>query len=172
MQLTHPKCEGCGKTGDVRKDEKAEQANVSNARAADLVREAYDDVGRHELGAASKLLDQAKALNDSQAWLWGTYGLAAFRRGEVTEAIQDYEKELSLHPDTYGIYFPLAAANRALGNKAEVVAVLRRWVAANPANPYGTSALVNELLGRGRSEGRPCRGRGRNSRPSGGEKAG
>lgn len=150
VQLTKPACAACGP--------KAAKGSLSlvkpsSAEAAKLVKLAYEAIQRHELNDAVHQLDEAKALNDTQARLWSTYGFADYQRGEMSEAIKDYEKELALHPDAYGTYRSLAGAYINLGKQADGIAVMRRWVAAEPGNPLSSVTLVNALLAQDDAKG-------------------
>ena len=118
----------------------------SNAEAAKLVATAVDQLQENDNVEARENLDKAKTLNASQAQLWSAYGYMAFRHGEVTEALKDYEKELALHPDEMAVYQALAATQMALDRKVDGIATMRRWVAAEPNNPQATVLLVNALL--------------------------
>jgi tetratricopeptide (TPR) repeat protein len=112
------------------------------AKAAALVKSAYEAVQRREFATAIKNLDEAKALNEHQAGLWSTYGFASLRRGAMTEALKDYEKELELHPDAVAVYQDIVTVDVALGKHEDTIAALRLWAAAEPSNPQPTLVLV------------------------------
>lgn len=150
VQLTRPTCAACGLKGA---NGPTLLVKPSNTEAAKLVESAYEAVRRHELKEAVRQLDEAKALNDTQTRLWSTYGYEAYQRGEMSEAIKDYEKELALHPDAYGTYRSLAGAHMNMGKQAESIAVLRRWVSAEPGNPLSSITLVNALLAQDDTKG-------------------
>jgi transglutaminase-like putative cysteine protease/tetratricopeptide (TPR) repeat protein len=69
-----------------------------NPTAADLIRQANQAEQHKDLPEARRLLDQAKALNPNQAYLWSNYGFLAMLDHHTDDAIADLQKELSLHP--------------------------------------------------------------------------
>jgi tetratricopeptide (TPR) repeat protein/transglutaminase-like putative cysteine protease len=119
---------------------------TSNAEAARLVEKANNALNQRDLGGASQFLDQAKELNPSQKNLNGDYGALSFQRGEMTEAIRHYQREVALHPDSTWVYAPLARAQIAINHHDDAVASLRAWTSAAPDNPAATVALVELLL--------------------------
>jgi tetratricopeptide (TPR) repeat protein len=118
----------------------------TNAKAATLIASAYKAVQQHELDSAESMLDQGKNLNAQQSWLWLTYGYLEFQRGQISAAIEDYKKELSLHPDQYGAYSPLAQAQVILGQRDEAKKTLQQWASVEENNPAPSSWLVSMLL--------------------------
>lgn len=114
--------------------------------AAKLVASAYEALQVPDVTTATRMLDEALAKNVSQAGLWEAYGLAAVRRGEMTEAVRDFEKELALHPEEYAVYQQIVALDFQQEKPAEGIAVLRRWVAADPGDFQPTTMLVNALV--------------------------
>lgn len=119
---------------------------AANAEAAKLISSAYKDIQEHNLDGAKTMLDQAKNLNSNQAYLWTTYGYYEFQRGEMSAAVVDYKKELSLYPERYGTYGSLAAAQIILGHRKEGMETLRTWAAANSSDVTPTLRLVTLLL--------------------------
>lgn len=73
--------------------------SINNNQAEQLLSQAAQTVQSWDLDGTTKLLDQAKKLNDQQARLWAMYGYVASLRGAMTEATADFKKEISLHPD-------------------------------------------------------------------------
>ncbi len=71
----------------------------SNSNAADLIEQVVAlERNRDWAGALSKL-DQARAIQPAQPFLWSNYGFIAMRQGRLEEAEKDFAKELQLHPD-------------------------------------------------------------------------
>jgi len=118
----------------------------SSAEAAGLISSAYQAVQRHELDEARRVLDEARALNHEQAWLWTTYGYAQLAKGSLPDAIDDFQRELILHPETYATYGSLARSQQALNERKEALATLEKWVQAQPDSLAPTTALVGMLL--------------------------
>ncbi|WP_433984517.1 tetratricopeptide repeat protein [Tunturiibacter empetritectus] len=131
--------EGAGSSGSPT-------ATVNNAEAQKLVSDAYKDVQQHDLDSAKGKLDRAKSLNGRQIWLWTTYGYLAFSRGEMSEAIEDYQEELRFHPDNYGTYGSLAQAQINFGHKTEARETLKKWADAEADSPTPTLRLMEMLL--------------------------
>jgi len=116
-----------------------------NAQAAKLISQARDAIGKRQMDEALSLLNQAKELNPQQRELWGVYGYRAYDLGMTSEAIEDYTKELSFHPDSTWVYGPLAHEYAISGKQEQSIASLRQWVAADPRNPDAASLLIGML---------------------------
>lgn len=93
--------------------------------AATLIDEAVKANEKRQLDHSGELLDKAKALNDEQPYLWSVTGYRAFLRGEVTEAVNDYQKEIKLHPNEGNIYQLLAGAQVAQGKRSDAEETLQ-----------------------------------------------
>jgi tetratricopeptide (TPR) repeat protein len=124
-----------------------------NAEGEQLIREAITAAQAGDFVTAQKELDEVKALNDHQFNLWSAYGFLEVRRVHTEQAAEDFEKELSLHPNNYAVYAPLASTYTRLGKNDDAILVLRRWVAAEPTNPQATTVLVGGLLNAGDAAG-------------------
>ena len=98
---------------------------------------------------AVHVLDQIKALNPDQPYLWGAYGEMAMKQGHRLEAIEDYKKEIKLHPASLSAYLPLAYLQEARGLNTDAIDTLRTWVAADPSSPDAAARLMNALLDKG-----------------------
>jgi tetratricopeptide (TPR) repeat protein len=119
---------------------------LKSGEAAGLVKDAYEAVQAGDFKTAKSKLDEARELNEHQPRLWSTYGFLAFRKGEMTEALGDYEKELGFHPDAVNVYRDVVTAYIALGKDADAIAAMRRWAGAEPSNPEPTMALTQALI--------------------------
>jgi tetratricopeptide (TPR) repeat protein len=102
--------------------------------------------------SAQSLLDSVKAKHPEQQGLWSGYGQLAEQRGNLSEAVDDYLKELSLHPAEYGTYGPLAEAQWTLKQRADAEATLRTWMSADPTNSEAPLKLAGHLL----EDGKPA----------------
>ncbi len=105
---------------------------AANLDAGRLVGNAYQALQRRDLDEARRQLDEAKALNGEQAWLWATYGYLELAKYQVPTAVEDFQKELTLHPETYAAYAPLAQAQRMLNQRKEAQGTLEKWAEAQP----------------------------------------
>jgi tetratricopeptide (TPR) repeat protein len=121
--------------------------------AAKLISSAYKAIQQHDLDGAKTMLDQAKNLNSNQAYLWSTYGYYEFSRGEISESIVCYRKELEFHPDRYDVYGALANTQAILGHREDAKEALRSWAKRDGSNPQPTSALVAMLMDDGDAAG-------------------
>ncbi len=127
-------------------------AKASNAEAAGLVEQAAVAVQRKNLDEAQRFLDQAKALNAEEPRLWGGYGALQMQRGDAAGALADFGKELTLHPDSTGVYEPMFAAEMALGKRAEAEETLRLWTRVDVRDPAVASRLVQMLVEDGKAK--------------------
>lgn len=74
-------------------------AGPDNPVAAELIREVGELQKARDWAAVKKKLDEAKAIEPAQPYLWSNYGYAAMSQGHFDEAEKDFAKELGLHPD-------------------------------------------------------------------------
>lgn len=118
----------------------------SDAEAAKRIEIAYEAVQRHELTKAERELDEARAMNHEQAWLWTTYGYLDETNHQLSVAIEDFQRELTLHPDTYSTYGSLATALRAQKHPEAARVALEQWVGAQPDSLEPVKALLGMLL--------------------------
>jgi tetratricopeptide (TPR) repeat protein len=123
-----------------------ESYTAANTQAAKLVSSAHDAIERKEFASAKSMLDQAKDLNSSQASLWAVYGYYEFQRGEISAAIPDFQKELSIHPERPAIYSAVVQAQLALGQRKEAMETLKKWAAADSNDASPIFGLVSMLL--------------------------
>jgi tetratricopeptide (TPR) repeat protein len=121
----------------------------SNREAAKLVQSAYDAIGRRDIGEAKSDLDQAKELNSDQAYLWSTYGYYHYQLGAMMTAIEDYRKELTLHPERVDVYRNIVAAEGSLNQKKEMKDTLTEWAALDTRDPVPPMTLAALLLQEG-----------------------
>ena len=131
-------------------DSKAVKLKVD---AGTLVRQAFTNIGARQLDMAQTLLDQAKDSNPMQARLWSTYGYLAYQRSDFAEAVKDYQKELQLHSDAYGVYESLSDAQWHLKQHKEAQETLRTWASVQPENGRPSLLLARDLLREGDAPG-------------------
>jgi tetratricopeptide (TPR) repeat protein len=123
----------------------------SNPAATKLISAAHASIQHREFEAARSQLDQARALNPEQIYLWGNYGYLDYQQGNFSAAINDYNKEILLHPDDYGTYSSLASAQNVLGQEKDAELTLRHWATAQPDSTAPTFALNSLLIEADRS---------------------
>jgi len=111
-----------------------------------LISAGHASIQHREFETARSQLDQARAINPEESLLWVSYGYLEFQQGNFFAAINDYNKELTLHPENYGTYSPLASAQNYLGQEAEAERTLRRWEAAQPDSTEPVLALGSLLI--------------------------
>jgi tetratricopeptide (TPR) repeat protein len=124
----------------------------NNAEAQKLVQKAYDAMQASDMALAETLLDQAKAINPKQAFLWSSYGYLKFRKGDMRGAVADYQKELSLHPANTSVYPSLVQTQMALKEKDDAAASLKQWSLADPANATPALMLAQMQISDGKPE--------------------
>ncbi len=120
-------------------------AGSNNPAAAELVKRAYESVESGALNEAEHLLDEAKKINDKQERLWGTYGYLEALRQRFALAVEDYKKEVELHPTIYTMYVPLAQAQMNLGHYDDSVATMRTLVKLTPEDDTAAIMLASML---------------------------
>lgn len=108
--------------------------SVNNNQAEELLSRAAQTVQSWDLDGTTKLLDQAKKLNDMQPNLWSMYGYVASLRGAMTEATADFQKELELHPDEQRVYLALAQSQMMTGRKDDARKTLQSGLAQAPGS--------------------------------------
>lgn len=119
--------------------------SVNNNQAEELLSQAAQTVRSWDLDGTTKLLDQAKKLNDKQPNLWSMYGYVASLRGAMTEATADFQKELDLHPDEQRVYLALAQAQMMTGKKDDARKTLQSGLAQAPDSDEIATMLASIL---------------------------
>lgn len=108
---------------------------VNNAEAAKLIQQAFGAMAKMNVTEAAPLLDEAKKLNAEQRYLWAAYGYLCTLNGAQREAMEDYRKELKLHPDAYNVYASLVQSELQAGKREEAMGTLDEWAKADASNP-------------------------------------
>jgi tetratricopeptide (TPR) repeat protein len=124
----------------------APAAATEGEDAAKLVERADDALRKRDFKTASELLDQARSINPTQENLAGAYAALSYDRGNWTEAILNYQKEVTLHPAEVWVYAPMASAQVLANHRDDALQTLRTWVKAAPDDPAATAALTSLLL--------------------------
>ena len=108
----------------------------------EMVKEASDDARKMNITRARELLDDVKAKNANQKGLWGGYGDVAQAEGKANEAVEDYKKELTLHPGEVEVYRRMFVAQASHGDREGAHATLASWVKADEGNPTPAAELA------------------------------
>jgi len=137
IQLTH---------GSGHRASSAVTRSSSNPEAARLVSKAWKELQDNQTDAAETDLLGAQQLNPNQEALWGDLGLIALRRGNRTEAMRDYKKEIELHPESAFAWKTLAELQNATGDRKAAIETLKKWIAYAPDNVDAATELVGFLL--------------------------
>lgn len=119
---------------------------TNNARAADLIREAVKLEQEQNLTAAHERVDEAKAINPRQAFLWSNYGYLAMLYGKPNEAIEDFDKEIAVHPDEDIPYTLKARALLMRSKSDEAEATLQKLLDRSPNNQEAVGLLTGLLM--------------------------
>ena len=123
----------------------APEAAPAGKTAEQLVAAAAESLRALNIPAAQQQLDQARALNPQQRYLWSAYGGLAYALGKITEASEDTQKELTLHPDEVQMNGMLANLQHTRGHDDAALASLHRWEEGAPADPSPAIALMGML---------------------------
>lgn len=121
---------------------------ASSAEAQKKIATAYEAVQQRNIDSARTTLDEAKALNKEQAWLWATYGMLEMQRFQLPAAIEDFQAELRLHPETYAAYPQLAQAQTVMNQHSEARTTVEKWLAAQPDSADPLIMQITMLLNR------------------------
>jgi tetratricopeptide (TPR) repeat protein/transglutaminase-like putative cysteine protease len=122
---------------------------AANSLAVDLVRQASQAEQRSDWDAAHRFLDQAKAINPNQTYLWSNYGYLAMQDGNLNDAIADYKKELAANPEEAYVTRLLASALMRQQKPEEAIAVMQSAMDHNPSDEPTVLLLASTLTGRG-----------------------
>jgi tetratricopeptide (TPR) repeat protein len=123
-------------------------AGVNDPRAADLINEAQRLEQEHDYTTARKKVDEAKAINPSQAYLWSHYGFLALMYGMPVEATEDFKRELAGHPDEENVSILLARSQLQQGKQDDALATMKELAVRSPSNLQNNQLLVTLLLSR------------------------
>jgi tetratricopeptide (TPR) repeat protein len=90
----------------------------------------YLAVGRPD--AALQAADAALALDGSHAGAWALHGRLMRQRGDLRQALADFQRSLSLAPDASEVLFQLAGVYRELGQPERALIVLHALADSYP----------------------------------------
>jgi tetratricopeptide (TPR) repeat protein len=125
----------------------ARASGIYDPKAMGLVHDAALLAESKNWDAATKKLDEAKAINPRQADLWTLYGGIAMMKGMSNEAVEDFQRELVNHPDEPKTYMALAQTQSQQQHKPQdAIATLQKLVALVPGNEQATYMLGSLLI--------------------------
>ena len=131
-------------TADTAAPAKPKTAAQRLAGARRLVESASDKLRRNDVDGAERDLNEAKALNENQEFLWGDLGAIAARRENRTEAVKDDRKEIELYPSSDFAWRNLINL-QGRDNRKAAIATTREWIAAAPDKLESRTVLVQLL---------------------------
>jgi tetratricopeptide (TPR) repeat protein len=99
-----------------------------NPEATSLVSQANQAETRRDWNGARALLDKARALNANQPYLWSNYAFLSLQDHDVTYAIVNLQKELSLHPSEAFVSRLLASVFMSEKKPDDAIAVLKTGI--------------------------------------------
>ena len=105
-----------------------------NPTAADLIRQASQTERRKDWHATRDLLDKARALNQNQPYLWSNYAFLSLQDHDLTYAVVNLKKELSIHPDEANISRMLASVYMTNHNPDDAISTLQAAVDRHPTD--------------------------------------
>jgi len=121
--------------------------SADELRAADLLRQASALEQQRSWDEALKKLDEAKALNPHQAYLWSSYAYIDLTRDDnAAQAILNLTREMTEHPDEQNIYVVLSRTQTKLHKLHDAAATLQKLVALDPTNQGALGMLANALI--------------------------
>jgi len=123
----------------------------SNDAAARLVYQAGAALRAGDKEDAEKQLGEAKALNEEELRLWSTYGYLHAAQGEKATAIDDFQREIALHPEVTEAYQPLAELQDGLGRRADEEVTLAKLIKVEARTPAASARLVHMLVEDGKA---------------------
>ncbi|HEX4155788.1 MAG TPA: DUF3857 domain-containing protein [Acidobacteriaceae bacterium] len=113
--------------------------------AAELVLQAQQQFAMRDWSGAQTKLEEARAVNPRQAFLWSEMGYVAQQAGNVGEATADYERELAQHPDETNVSHLLASTERMQDQSEAAVATLKADLAYDARDEQGALMLADLL---------------------------
>jgi tetratricopeptide (TPR) repeat protein len=123
------------------------QPSADELRATDLLRQASVLEQQRSWDDALKKLDEAKALNPHQAYLWSSYAYIDLTRDDnAAQAILNLTREMTEHPDEQNIYIVLSRTQAKQHKLSDAAATLQKLVALDPANQSALGLLANALI--------------------------
>lgn len=118
----------------------------NNLRAAGLVWQTHEAITAKDFELAQKKSDQVIALNEKQAYAWSQRGWLAWQKQNLSEAANDYERELLQHPEEIDQYADLVRLEHLLGHPSQERKYLLAYAKAAPDNAKAVLFVGSQLL--------------------------
>jgi tetratricopeptide (TPR) repeat protein len=112
----------------------ATSGGLNNPDAEDLIKEVVKAERSGDWATAKKKLDQAKAINPQQPYLWSNYAYIDAHDGKINEAIANYQRELAAYPSETYVYGLLAGLQMKQNKPADAIATLQSDLDHNPSD--------------------------------------
>jgi tetratricopeptide (TPR) repeat protein len=125
-------------------DTESESSGAAEARR--LINQAGPLLTEGSLDEAEADLKKAEQLDANAKSLWGDFGYLAMKRGESKSAIELFDKEIAMHPDTVFVYDNLARLQSVTGDNVAAVETLAKQQKLTPTDPGPTILAVSLLL--------------------------
>ena len=115
---------------------------TNNPAARELMTEVVALERSGDWSAVSKKLDEVKAIQPDQPYLWSTYGYIQMRQGSFEEAERDFNREIHLHPDETSAVLTDANFLHQRHKDGEACAVLQASLLRDPSDMQVALALA------------------------------
>ncbi len=118
------------------------KAGENNPAAAQLIAQVAALEGHSDWAAALKKLDEVKAIQPAQPYLWSNYGFIAARQNKAEDAKKDFRHELDLHPDESFVVLYYANYLHWRQEDQEALTLLRASFNSHPSDATLAIALA------------------------------
>jgi tetratricopeptide (TPR) repeat protein len=132
----------------VRKtgEQLGEEARQANPEAGNLMQQAAQAWQRQDYTRADELARQVSTMDPQFFGVHTALGLGYLMRNDPDKAINEFRKELEYHPENPGTYYIYSQVLVRMHHQDEAVAVLRQWLAVDPANVDAALGLQSLLI--------------------------
>jgi predicted Zn-dependent protease len=131
-------------TGPPASSTDATAAPTSDESAAELMQEAQQQIRDRNLGGAKTTLDQVKAKNPNEEYLWSMYGfLSEAMDRNYIQAADDFRKELDAHPENKIVVTALADAQTRAHDPEGARKTLQQYLDRHPDDAQLAQYLAN-----------------------------
>lgn len=125
-------------------DESDADESADDKSAAELIREAQQQIRAGNLGGARETLDQVKAKNPNEQNLWSMYGvLDEMIDRDYKRAAEDFQKELDSHPDNKTLVRQLADAQSKAHDPEGAQRTVQQYLDRNPGDAQAAIYLYH-----------------------------
>jgi tetratricopeptide (TPR) repeat protein len=121
-------------------------APADDPKAAALINQAAQLEALRKFDDARKKLDEARAVNPHQSFLWSNYAYLATVSGKLDEAVQHLEREITEHPDEQNAYLLLTQVQQQQHKPQDAIHTLDRLIARFPGNEQAVNTRASLFL--------------------------